>query len=166
MKGIALLFQERIYCFLCDKLSCAHILIGSHSWSIGGQMYSWRHHQNFFNYLLYKKNRFQVAVRLLCNRSQRASKCGKTIVMRTLGCASCVTFLFWPHFDVICDLLLNRRTATWNLFVNQSCSCFSVDFGFSRFLLSLWNECIFLHMGRNFRCIFSKDGHLPLECQR
>ena len=26
-------------------------------------------------------------------------------------------FLFLPHFDVICDLLLNRRTATWNLFV-------------------------------------------------
>ena len=31
--------------------------------------------------------------------------------------ASCATFLFLPHFDVICDLLLNRRTATWNLFV-------------------------------------------------
>ena len=29
----------------------------------------------------------------------------------------CTTFLFLPHFDVICDLLLNRRTATWNLFV-------------------------------------------------
>ena len=35
----------------------------------------------------------------------------------TLGCASCATFLFLPHFDFICDLLLNRRTATWNLFV-------------------------------------------------
>ena len=32
-------------------------------------------------------------------------------------CASCVTFLFLPHFDVLCDLLLNRRTETWNLFV-------------------------------------------------
>ena len=30
---------------------------------------------------------------------------------------SCATYLFLPHFDVICDLLLNRRTATWNLFV-------------------------------------------------
>ena len=29
-------------------------------------------------------------------------------------------FLFLPHFDVICDLLLNRRTATWNLFVKCS----------------------------------------------
>ena len=36
----------------------------------------------------------------------------------TLGCASCATFLFLPHFDVICDLLLNRRMANWNLFVN------------------------------------------------
>ena len=35
----------------------------------------------------------------------------------TLGCSSCATFLFLLHFDVICDLLLNRRTATWNLFV-------------------------------------------------
>ena len=31
--------------------------------------------------------------------------------------SSCATFLFLPFFDVICDLLLNRRTATWNLFV-------------------------------------------------
>ena len=44
------------------------------------------------------------------------SKCGKN-TGDTLGCASCATFLFLPHFDVICDLLLNRRTATWNLFV-------------------------------------------------
>ena len=25
--------------------------------------------------------------------------------------------MFLPHFDVLCDLLLNRPTATWNLFV-------------------------------------------------
>ena len=37
------------------------------------------------------------------------SKCG------TRGAAECVTDL--THFDIICDLLLNRRTATWNLFV-------------------------------------------------
>ena len=34
--------------------------------------------------------------------------------------ASCATCLFLPHFDVIYDLLLNRRTATWNLFVNKT----------------------------------------------
>ena len=25
--------------------------------------------------------------------------------------------MFLPHFGVLCDLLLNRRTATWNLLV-------------------------------------------------
>ena len=52
------------------------------------------------------------------NRSQKTStsKCGKNI-SDTLGYALCATSLFSPHFDVICDLLLNRRTATWNLFV-------------------------------------------------
>ena len=50
------------------------------------------------------------------NRSQKTSKCGKNI-SDTLGYA---TYLFLPHFDVICDLLLNRRTAIWNLFVKYT----------------------------------------------
>ena len=49
------------------------------------------------------------------NRSQKTSKCGKNI-SDTLGYASCATFLFLPYFDIICDLLLNRCMATWNLF--------------------------------------------------
>ena len=28
-----------------------------------------------------------------------------------------VSLMFLPYFDVFCDLLLNRPTATWNLFV-------------------------------------------------
>ena len=71
--------------------------------------------KTFFNSLFYKTNRFQIAVRLFSDRSQRTSKCGKNS-SDTLSCASCATFLFVLHFDVICDLLLNRRTATWNLF--------------------------------------------------
>ena len=38
----------------------------------------------------------------------------------TLGCASFATLLLLSHFDVICDLLLNRPMATWNLFVKQT----------------------------------------------
>ena len=56
---------------------------------------------------------------LFSNRSQRMSKCGKNI-SDTLDCASCATFLFLLHFDIICDLLLNRRMAAWNLFVKLS----------------------------------------------
>ena len=60
-----------------------------------------------------------VAARLFSNRSQMTSKSGKNL-SDTLDYASCATFLFLPHFDVICDLLLNRRTATWNLFVTSN----------------------------------------------
>ena len=58
----------------------------------------------FFNSLLFKTNRFQVAVRLFINRSQRTSKFGKNISD--------------THFDVLCDLLLNRRTAIWIYLLN------------------------------------------------
>ena len=41
------------------------------------------------------------------------------------------TFLFLPHFDVICGLLLKRRTATWSLFVKLTavflCVCPVID---------------------------------------
>ena len=46
--------------------------------------------KTFFNSLLYKTNRFQVAMCLFSNRSQRTTKCGKNI-SDTLGCASCAT---------------------------------------------------------------------------
>ena len=39
------------------------------------------------------------------------------IISETLAYGLCATFLFLPYFDVICDLLLDRRMAAWNLFV-------------------------------------------------
>ena len=39
------------------------------------------------------------------------------VIIKSFFNSSCATFLFSPHFDVLCDLLLNRRPATWNLFV-------------------------------------------------
>ena len=33
---------------------------------------------------------------------------------------SSAPFLFLSHFEVICDLLMNRRTLTWNLFVKMN----------------------------------------------
>ena len=53
---------------------------------------------------------------LTCMHVYCTSKCGKNI-SDTLGYTLRATFLFLRHFDVICDLLLNRRTATWNPFV-------------------------------------------------
>ena len=37
---------------------------------------------------------------------RRHQKCGKRI-SDTLSCTSCATFLFLPHYDLICDLLLD-----------------------------------------------------------
>ena len=61
-------------------------------------------------------DRFQVALRLFSNRSQMMLKCGKNKKVAHKAQPS-VSLMFLPHFDVLCDLLLNRRTATWNLFV-------------------------------------------------
>lgn len=36
--------------------------------------------------------------------------------------SSCASFLLLPHFDVVCDLLLNRYMATWNLFIKYKCN--------------------------------------------
>ena len=41
---------------------------------------------------------------------------GRQNVVRT----SVTHSLFLTHFDLICDPLLNRHTATWNLFVNST----------------------------------------------
>ena len=46
---------------------------------------------------------------------RRRQNVARTSVTHSLLCA---TFLLLPCFDVIADLLLNRLTATWNLFVN------------------------------------------------
>ena len=44
------------------------------------------------------------------------SKCGKNKKVAHEVQPS-VSLMFLPHFDILCDLLLNRRVATWNLFV-------------------------------------------------
>ena len=73
-------------------------------------------HSDWFSLMIYLTNRFQVAVRLFSNRSQMMSKCGKNKKVAHEAQPS-VSLMFLPHFDVLCDLLLNRRMATWNLFV-------------------------------------------------
>ena len=55
-------------------------------------------------------------MRLFSNRSQMTSICGK-YKKEAHEAQPSVSLMFLPHFDVLCDLLLNRRTATWNLFV-------------------------------------------------
>ena len=35
----------------------------------------------------------------------------------TVGAQASMSLIFLPHFDIVCDLLLNRPTTTENLFV-------------------------------------------------
>ena len=58
-------------------------------------------------------------MRLFSNRPRKTSKWGKNI-SDTLVRLVCQFFCSYHIFDVICDLLLNRHTATWDLFVEQS----------------------------------------------
>ena len=60
-----------------------------------------------------------VAMGLFRIRSQMTSTCGKNKKVAYEAHPS-VSLMFLPHFDVLCDLLLNRRTATWNLFVSYN----------------------------------------------
>ena len=53
---------------------------------------------------------------LFGNRPQMTSKCGKNKKVAHEAQLS-VSLMFLPHFDILCDLLLNRCMATWNLFV-------------------------------------------------
>ena len=48
------------------------------------------------------------------------SNCGKNISDTSVAIASCATFLLLAHFDIICDLLLNRPIAKWNQFVKYT----------------------------------------------
>ena len=50
---------------------------------------------------------------LFSNRSQMTSKCGKNENVALEAIAECVTDVL----TIFCFLFLNRRTATWNLFV-------------------------------------------------
>ena len=81
---------------------------------------------------LNKTKRFHVSVLLFRNRLQKTSKYGKH--RAKLACDSCATFFgcfsvlfcfvfffnwFLPHFDLSFDLLLNKCTTAWNLFVKS-----------------------------------------------
>ena len=101
---------------LYDMLNYSCIFICSYLWSFGGKMHIWCHHKQYFALLSYKANWFHVAMGLFSNnKSQKTSKCVRTLV--THSAVPCVLFFFfWPHFDIICNLLLNSCMATRNLF--------------------------------------------------
>ena len=78
----------------------------------------WNKKPCYFIYLLYWIKQIDFMLPCACSLIDYR---GRQNVIRTLvkpsAFASFATFLFLPHSEVICDLSLNRRMATWNLFV-------------------------------------------------
>ena len=69
--------------------------------------------------ILYNIKEINSMLPLVCSVIDHRSRPNvvRTVTLTNSATASCGTFLFISHFDVICDLLLNKRAATWNLFV-------------------------------------------------
>ena len=82
---------------------------------------------SLFRYYIKQINSMLPCVCLVIDHRRRQNSVRTSVIHSAI--ASCATFLFLPHFDVFCDLLLNRRTATWNLFVKDvraHCYCSSL----------------------------------------
>ena len=61
------------------------------------------------NSFIYFFTKLELITFVILFRSQKTPKCSKNID-DTLCCALCATFLFLPHFDIICDLNRIRKT--------------------------------------------------------
>ena len=88
--------------------------LGGLSWEISKKLQSTGKLSLSLKHFIYLTNRFQVAMHLFSNRSQMKFGENKEVAHEA---QPSVSLMFLPHFDVLCDLLLNRHMATWNLFV-------------------------------------------------
>ena len=100
-------------------LSNARILVGFHSWTVEGQTFRWRHHQQYFASLSYHPKPKGSTLSSVCSETNhsRRQNVVRTSVTHSAVLRVPIFFFYLPFFDLICVLLLNRSTATWNLFV-------------------------------------------------
>ena len=129
------------------------IIIGSYIWSVIGKTYRWRHYVQRLlpAFLLPKMDKFYVSVCLFSKRSQMTSKCGKNI-SDTLADPRVCHFFVLRFTGTICDLVLNRCTKTWNLFV---------QFWFAIDGITIWNRD--LRSCRAWKC---DNLSLSTQCMR
>ena len=108
-------FDSYSYLFLCNKLNSTRVSISCYLWPIGGQRDKWT--ITFFTAFFCAK---QIDSMLPYFRSVIDHRWRQNVLEHHWHTRlMCATFLFSPHvLDVICDVFLNRRTATLNLLVN------------------------------------------------
>ena len=105
-------------------LNSTRVSIASYLWSIGGQTHKMTALLTFLLLHGWK----QIDSMSLCICSAVAHRWLQNVVGTSVTNSpydSCATFLFLPHFDVICDLLLNKRTAQRKLCANYFIADFS-----------------------------------------
>lgn len=104
--------------YYIKRPSNARILVGFHSWTVEGQTFRWRHYQQYFASLSYHPKPKGSTLSSVCSETDHSRRQN---VVRTSVTHSAVLrvplFFYLPFFDLICVLLLNRSTATWNIFV-------------------------------------------------
>ena len=84
------------------------------------------------------------------------SKCGKNKKVAQEAQPG-VSLMFLPHFDVLCDQLLNRRAATWNLFVlyNKELKSFNDDVIYTSVLQWIISE-------NQSECVYNWTYHINI----
>ena len=89
------------------------------------------------------------------------SKCGKNKKSRTRGDSRACHWCSYHIFHVLCDLLLNRRTTTWNLFVLYNKKNIQLFISKS---FSITRKPAFAHFGKHekkpFDVIYTKWSNL------
>ena len=115
------------------------------SWKLGCRKHRFGHHEVNYDstFLKARSNKILVSNLIYCMPKlscvcsvidhRRRQNVVRTSVTQS-ALTSSATFFFLPHFDVKCNLLLNRRVATWNLFVKGRCSdsCLATGKGTTR----------------------------------
>ena len=73
------------------------------------------HHENIL--LLYYVKQIDSMLPLASSVIDHIRRQKVAVTSVTLGCTLCATFFFLAHYDVLCDILQNGCTVTWNPFV-------------------------------------------------
>ena len=102
---------HRCYIQLSDKLNNSRFFIESFLWTLRGKTPSWLYHKQHFAFSSNITNGSDSALAWVCiviDRRRRHNGIRTSVRLRLV----CLFFVFFPHFDVICDLLKNRYMAT------------------------------------------------------
>ena len=109
-----LTIKDRFVMYIGNELNSTRASIARYLWLLEDR----RINDVTVNFYFFYGMKFHVAACLFNDRSQKTSKCWKEHQRHTRLTARVPLFRFLPNLDVICDVLQNKRTATWNLFAN------------------------------------------------